>query len=285
MVHVAGEEVARHWRHPGLPDVDLLRARYVRHRYGRHTHQGYAIGVVEVGVEEWHCRGETHRAGPGEIVFVNPGEVHDGHAGVPEGWAYRMVYPSVETVSDVAAELGWPAGTPYFPDSVVPDPVSAEALRAAHRVAEGGDALAASSSGRTAIATLLRRNAAPRPATTPGEAMRVPAAVATAREILHARLENPPSLEDLAAQVGAGPFVLLRAFRTATGLPPHAYLNQVRVRRARALLDGGTAPGDVAAVVGFADQAHLNRHFKRIVGVPPGSYLAGHHDSSRRSRE
>jgi predicted branched-subunit amino acid permease/AraC-like DNA-binding protein len=61
----------------------------------------------------------------------------------------------------------------------------------------------------------------------------------------------------LAAAVEASPFSLLRAFRAETGLPPHAYVNQRRVRLARDLLTQGVAPADVAARVGFADQAHL----------------------------
>lgn len=269
------QDVARYWRHPGLPGVDLLRARFVRHRYGRHTHEEYAIGVIESGVEEWNYRGATHRAGPGGMVFVSPGEVHDGHAGVPEGWAYRMLYPPVDLVTDVAAELGRRTGTPRFPDDAVYDPASARALRAAHQAAESGDALAASSLTRAAIAILLRRHAVPRPAdSSGGEPRHEPAVVGAAREILHERLVDPPSLQALAAEVGTAPFALLRAFRAATGLPPHTYLNQERVRRARALLDGGTSPAEVAARTGFADQAHLTRHFKRIVGVPPGSYRA-----------
>jgi AraC-like DNA-binding protein len=68
------------------------------------------------------------------------------------------------------------------------------------------------------------------------------------------------------------PFALVRSFRAETGLPPHAYVNHLRVRLARQLLDSGVAPADVAARAGFADQAHLTRHFKRVVGVPPRSY-------------
>ncbi|WP_461030329.1 helix-turn-helix domain-containing protein, partial [Streptomyces sparsus] len=45
-----------------------------------------------------------------------------------------------------------------------------------------------------------------------------------------------------------------------------------RVRRARLLLEGGTSPADAAVAVGFTDQPHLGRHFRRIVGVPPGAY-------------
>jgi AraC-like DNA-binding protein len=99
-----------------------------------------------------------------------------------------------------------------------------------------------------------------------------PAAVRAVRDLLTDRLADPPSLDDLALATGMSPFTLLRAFRGETGLPPHAYLNQLRVRLARRLLDAGVAPAEVAVQVGFADQAHLTRHFKRVMGVPPGAY-------------
>lgn len=86
---------------------------------------------------------------------------------------------------------------------------------------------------------------------------------------------RPPSLDRLAAGLGTSPFALLRAFREAYGMPPHTWLTDARVRRARHLLDAGTTPADAAAAVGFTDQPHLNRHFTRIVGVPPGSYQRG----------
>ncbi|MYR42447.1 helix-turn-helix transcriptional regulator, partial [Streptomyces sp. SID5910] len=89
---------------------------------------------------------------------------------------------------------------------------------------------------------------------------------------LEQRMAAPPSLETLAAELGSSPFALLRAFRDAYGMPPHAWLTDARVRRARRMLDAGTAPAEAAVAVGFTDQPHLNRHFARIVGVPPGAY-------------
>jgi AraC-like DNA-binding protein len=96
--------------------------------------------------------------------------------------------------------------------------------------------------------------------------------VRTAVSLLRERVIDPPTLGELAAATGVGPFALLRAFRAETGLPPHAYLNQLRVRQARQQLDRGVPPARAAAEAGFADQAHLTRHFKRVVGVPPGAY-------------
>jgi AraC-like DNA-binding protein len=268
----APREVARYWQHGAVEGVDLLHARYVTHRYGRHAHETYTLGLIEAGVEEFDYGSDVFRAGPGAVALLDPDVVHTGQAGTPSGWRYRVLYPQVSVVTEVAAELGWRAGTPSFPQTVVYDAGSAAALRAAHRAAEYGDQLASSSLLRTALAGLLRAHATPGPATGPVPVRRAPQAVATVRSLLAERIADPPSLAELAALTGLSQFALLRAFRDATGLPPHAYLNQLRVRKARLLLDDGLPPADVAARTGFADQAHLTRHFKRVVGVPPAAY-------------
>jgi AraC-like DNA-binding protein len=266
-------EVARYWRHAGVPGVDLLRARYVTHRYTRHAHETFTFALIEEGIEEFSYGGTLLRAGPGGVALLNPDMVHTGQAGTPAGWAYRVLYPDPGLVGGVAADLGWQRGTPSFPETVVYDAGSARLLRAAHIAAEHGDALASSSLLRAALAGLLRAHARPgcRARAERGP-YRSPAAVRTVRDLLAGRLADPPSLDDLARESGMSPFALVRAFRAETGLPPHAYVNHLRVRLARRLLDGGVAPADVAAAAGFADQAHLTRHFKRVVGVPPRAY-------------
>jgi len=207
------------------------------------------------------------------VALLNPEVVHTGQAESPAGWAYRVLYPAAGVLSGVAADLGWRRGTPAFPETVVDDPRSARLLRAAHVAAEHGDRLASSSLLRAALAGLLNAHAGPgRLARQLGRPPKSPAAVRAVRDLLTDRLADPPSLDDLALVTGMSPFTLLRVFRGETGLPPHAYLNQLRVRLARRLLDAGVAPAEVAAEVGFADQAHLTRHFKRVMGVPPGAY-------------
>jgi len=176
----------------------------------------------------------------------------------------------VTTASRLAGSRQHRAGR--FPDTVLYDARTAATLRAAHLSAEHGDRLASSSLLRSALATLLSAHATPGAVRRRSTGRRAPAAVAVARELISGRLADPPALDELAAAAGLSPFALLRAFRAETGLPPHAYLNHLRVRQARALLDLGLVPAEVAARTGFADQAHLTRHFKRVVGVPPGSY-------------
>lgn len=262
-------EQARHWEYPALPGVDLLRARYVRHTFPRHAHDGYVIAAVTGGVEGIGLPDRAERAGAGAVVLINPETPHSAYAGTEEGWAYHVLYPAPHVVAAVAAELSAPRGTPSFTATVLHDPATARMISDVHAAAESDDALAADTCLRLLLARLLSRHASG-PAVVPGGTGRTVAD--RARELLLARLADPPGLEELAAEFGTSPFALLRAFKSAFGLPPHSWLTGERVRAARRLLDAGVAPAAAATSVGFTDQPHLNRHFTRIVGVPPGAY-------------
>src|ERR1700684_4423411 len=122
-------EVARYWQHAAVAGVDLLRARYITHRYGRHAHETYTFGLVEAGVEEFDYGGQLLRAGRGAVPRRDPEVVHTGQAASPAGWSYRVLYPEVSVVTEVARQLGWRHGTPRFPRTVLYDERSAVLLR------------------------------------------------------------------------------------------------------------------------------------------------------------
>ncbi|MEU1465710.1 AraC family transcriptional regulator [Streptomyces sp. NPDC005727] len=105
---------------------------------------------------------------------------------------------------------------------------------------------------------------------TPGrEASRLAAEL---RELLDSRIHPGISLREAAAILHAHPTHLIRCFKQTHGLPPHSYLTGKRIDQARRLLLDGHRPAEVAATVGFHDQAHLNRHFTRHVGTTPARY-------------
>ncbi|CAM5332387.1 MULTISPECIES: AraC family transcriptional regulator [Streptomyces] len=263
-------EWARHWQYAALPDLDLLRARYVRHTFPRHSHEGYVFGAVTGGVEDVGLPGGTVHAVPGTVVMINPEVPHTARSGAPEGWAYSTLYPSAQVVNDIAAEVTSLRGTVGFAETRVTDPHASRLITEVHRAAEEGNALAADSLLRILVTRLIGRHGSPLPGLTAhtGGARNA----VRARAVLEERMADPPTLETLAAELGIGPFALLRAFKKEYGMPPHTWLTDARVRRARRLLDAGVAPAEAATAVGFTDQPHLNRHFTRIVGVPPGAY-------------
>ncbi|MER0244961.1 AraC family transcriptional regulator [Streptomyces sp. HSW2009] len=263
-------EQARHWRYAELPGVDLLRARYIRHAFPQHTHDGFVLGAITGGIEEVRLPDGLVRVGPGGVVMINPDVAHTARAGTPEGWAYHVLYADAAMVADIAAETLGARGVAWFRESVVEDRAAARLIMAVHRAAERGNALAADTMLRATVTRLLRGYGGVHPRRT--ERGAGAGIAARAREVLESRMAAPPTLTSLATELGTSPFALLRAFRTAYGMPPHAWLTDARVRRARTLLEDGTPPAETATLVGFTDQPHLGRHFTRIVGVPPGAY-------------
>ena len=93
-----------------------------------------------------------------------------------------------------------------------------------------------------------------------------------ARDHLFAAYARKVTLDELAAVVGMRRFALAHAFTREVGMPPHAYQTHVRVQHARELIGCGRLLSTVSVEVGFADQSHLTRHFKRVLGLTPGRY-------------
>ncbi|MBG6092247.1 AraC family transcriptional regulator [Actinomadura viridis] len=264
----------------GFP-LDLLTARIGRRHYAPHAHDEYAIGVCTEGVESIRYRGERHRSGPGGVVVLEPGEPHTGGPADAHGFSYLAFYPAGELLRGVAPYAG--ARAPHFVDPVIEDDVLAARVRAVHRMLSrpGVEALEGESALLSLLGVLVRRHAR---GTAVAEPRADPVAAWIARAVsarLADELTGPPGLGEMAADLGVSRYRLLRAFREVMGMPPYAWLAQHRVWRARALLDGGARPAEVATLVGFADQAHLTRWFRRVLGVTPGAYRNSVQDGPR----
>lgn len=270
---LAEGERTRFFACPNFAELDCLTATFRTYRYVPHTHDTFVIGSVIAGCETWTVRGVRGYAGPGDFVFVNPGEVHDGapHGG---GYCYRMSYPSVDLLQQIAAELGEKEATdiPYFPETVVRDPAGVSLFVAAHATMDDqGDIQEGEELLYRAYAHCLTHHARLTPqAVTGREADRV----ARLGRLIGECYADDLSLSRLAAEAGLPRHRLIRAFRRETGLTPHAFLVDRRVIAAQGELRRGATPAEAAAATGFCDQAHLTRAFKARIGITPGAYRA-----------
>ncbi|MFI8849866.1 AraC family transcriptional regulator [Streptomyces sp. 891-h] len=263
-------EQSRLWTAPGAPQVELFSARFERFAFDRHSHEQLSVGVIEQGAEGLHLQGGQVVIPAGQLVVLNPGQVHTGFAAQDGGWQYRMFYFDTGMVTELARErLG--ARETWFPETAVRDPRLFSFIRRIHRGQElSGDPLAAESLLLHGLSAVLRRHART------GTTGRVPEATGaqkldSVRQLLHDRWNEPVTVADLTAATGWNRATLIAAFRRAYGLPPHAYLMRLRANRARRLLLSGRQPSEVAAETGFSDQAHLTRICKRYFGVTPGA--------------
>lgn len=260
------------WRSMPSVGLDLITARYLRQVFPPHFHETYVVCVDERGAHASWYRGANRIVPERALTLVPPGEVHTGQRVAGQVWHYRAVYPGLDLMKRLARDSGLATSAVALAGGLsVDDPELTAAFLAAHRACEAApDSLRAESTLTEVLVTLLRRHAdglrrRPEP---PAPAHLVD----VIRDHLQANLAHRVTLADLARATGLTQYAVLRGFRRATGIPPHRYLTQLRVRRAEELLRGGHSPVMVARAVGFADQSHLNRHFRRLVGVTPGTF-------------
>jgi AraC-like DNA-binding protein len=250
------------WRVPELEGLELSRATYVTHSFGAHAHETLAIGVIDEGVGEFWCEGETHRAPTDGLALIAAGDVHTGGAlGGASPLTYRMLYPSPALLRRFLREDAKEA--PRFPRHAAYDAPLARRVRAVHQALQGPGAGLAE---QVALLQVLEDVLVRYGRWSPGEG-HAPWDVRLAgglRDYLHAHLARRISLAELADVVQRHPAYLTRVFSRVMGLPPHAYLKQIRVGRARELLRSGRGPAEVARATGFA--------FKRLVGTTPARY-------------
>lgn len=268
------QNYAKSWHLPEMPGVECFRAWALTHHYSRHSHEAYSIGVIEDGVGGNECRGSTHYIPAGSIVVMNPEDVHTGYAADERPLTYRMLYIEGDILRHMVSDR---ATVPYFTDVSIDAPIHARRLRRLHRLLETAtEPLDYQSQLIETLTDFIRAYGQPAPAVAVG---REPKAVRQIKAFLQANYQRRVSINDLAGLTHLNRAYLIRTFRRAVGLPPYAYLLQIRIERAKHLLAAGIPAAQVAYAVGFADQSHLTRHFKSITGTTPKQYALGHNTS------
>ncbi|OLZ71426.1 AraC family transcriptional regulator [Streptomyces sp. IMTB 2501] len=259
---MADQQEVSAWR-PRIPGVvEVFHAHFTEYAYPMHVHDAWTLLIVDDGAVRYDLDRHEHGTPLDTVTLLPPHVPHNGSPATPDGFRKRVVYLDTSRLdSDL---IGRAVDTPDLRDPVLRLRVGQLHSALAHP----GDELEAES--RLSLVGERLRGHLRRTATTAHRPD--PVLARSLRELLDARVVDGVSLEEAARLLHAHPAHLVRAFSGAYGIAPHQYLMSRRVGRARRLLLDGLAPGEVASATGFYDQAHLTRHFKRLVGVTPGRY-------------
>jgi AraC-like DNA-binding protein len=251
----------------------LMTASFADHAFERHSHDCFAVGVTTYGIQRFHCKGRRHDSRPGDLVLFNPDEDHDGNPGTPEGFRYTIWYVPDAFVRDcLDADAGLPGG-PYFAAPHVTDARMATAFaRLMHGLSDAPHESLRKEARMRALLTALLARHGERPASGLAPRRVNAACLKRVKDYIHAHYQRDVTSAELAAVAGLSRAHLSRAFNAAFHVPPHVYLNAVRVARAQVLMRAGLPLATVAFECGFADQSHLSRRFKGSVGVTPGDW-------------
>jgi AraC-like DNA-binding protein len=252
-------------RRASLPGVEFMWADGAPRAWSV-FHERYAIAASLGGEADWFYRRREFHGRPGCLSMMEPGESHRTRAVRQRVF---VVFIDPERVAHAAMATGARRSVVHLGRPQTEHPGSDRAFVALARALLGDDEGPSAEELTAVCLQELVHTHAEDPAMRPAPCSR---AVNRARTRIEDDLDQNVPLEDLAREARVTPFHLIRSFRAATGLTPHQYLIQCRVARARSLLRAGSSATEVAHAVGFGDQSHLHRHFKRVMGVTPGQY-------------
>jgi AraC-like DNA-binding protein len=264
------------WSDEALGPTEYLYAHYRDFAFPPHVHETFAIGIIEAGGQQFRSGRAPALIMPAStLCVINPQVVHEGHSATEEGWRYRMFYPSPSVIARALEDMQQPArkGEWGFRGHVIDDRELYREFARLHISSQFGETLL---ERETRILAFLRRLFERHGSFSPqrSQAKPDPRTVTIVRDYLHTMVTSPVSITDLAQAASVSGTQVIRAFSSATGMPPHSYLVSLRVERAKAALRAGLSPAATALEVGFSDQSQLTRHFKRLTGVTPGRFAS-----------
>jgi AraC-like DNA-binding protein len=272
MARTDSRNSSKYWQDLDIPGLSLLYADFTTHEYAPHTHDAYVVAVTERGGAEFKSRGIIDRAQASALLVFNPQEPHSGWLGASKRWSYRSFYLTDSAMESVRAGLGI-QHAPYFCANVFRDEQLINDFALLHRSIEAKEsAFAVRSRLYLAFGKLFERYSSPifRPEKPTYEQV-------LAERMTEYMCENYAkdiSLGELASSFNLTPFQMIRCFNRTVGLPPYAFLTQIRLRAACRLLRQGQSFVDAALAVGFYDQSAFNKHFKRAYGITPRQFVA-----------
>ena len=257
------------WLNSHFSGVEFVKIEYKSCTLTQHVHNEFVVAVVEDGLVSLSCRNGATTAGAGKIIVLPPNEPHFGR--VDSHCKVRAYYLNENAIESLAAALGRPSERLLaLPLGVVDDPPVARALAANHRAWERvQDTDEVESQFAGCIVQLLSRHAGLRSARIAGRERR---RVNQAHELMVQSYPRDLSITELADTASMSKFHFIRTFKTEYGMPPHAYLNQIRLMAAKLMLARGESVATAALAVGLYDQSHLHKLFKRSYGVTPSQY-------------
>ncbi|KQR73843.1 AraC family transcriptional regulator [Burkholderia sp. Leaf177] len=267
------DRVAYH-RSNTTPGLVLGEARFSDFRFDRHYHLDYHVGLVTEGVQRQRHRGNTDFLAPGRISLMPPGEIHDGVCHGDSAYTLKTFRLSPELLGAVTAEIAGSTAEPALAGVLLENAGLAARLINLHSTMQtNADTapLSLQSEWLTLFDHLFTQSRVVVPqsvkGTLPADNWR------RVKDYCHAQLAQKISLDDLAALCGLERFHFLKLFKQTAGMTPHAWLVRLRVERAAIILHRTSRSiADVAQDVGFYDQSHFNRAFRRAFGVAPSRY-------------
>ncbi|MBW3696962.1 AraC family transcriptional regulator [Vibrio sp. T187] len=251
-----------------LPQIEIRIADRSNACYDAHSHDEFSFGIIESGVAQYTNLASKHQIGRGDIVTINPADVHSCNPKQGD-WSYKMLFVDSLWMGDIQQQVLNSEQYDYFSFSHHLErnrALQSRFVELYSSLVDGHSALEAETHLYEFVRACFKQdnNRAPRAVSLPY--------VQRAKEKLLDNVGDNLSLAELAQEAGVSQYHLIRSFKQYYGLSPHAYLLDERIKRAKTMLKTGKTIVDTSSLLGFSDQAHFQRNFKKRTAITPRAY-------------
>ncbi len=249
--------------------VEAYRFEGIVQPFPNHFHEYYVIGLVEAGERALSCKNQEYAIKQGDILLFNPGDNHACVQSDDGTLDYRGLNITKEVMLDLAEEVTGKRELPGFSRPVIRDEEAACYLWPLHELIMSGSGEFSKEEDLLLLLSLLIQHYAQ-----PFERC-IPecgAAIEQACAFMEDHYAEHIALEQICRRAGSSKSTLLRAFTRSKGVTPYRYLENIRIGRAKKLLEQGASPLEAALQTGFSDQSHFTNYFSRFIGLSPGVY-------------
>lgn len=249
--------------------IEAYRFEGIVQPFPNHFHEYYVIGFIEDGQRLLSCKNQEYALKKNNILLFNPGDNHACVQSDDGTLDYRGFNITKEVMLDLAEEVTGKRELPGFSKAVIFDEEVACYLRPLHElVMKGSCEFGKEEHLLLLISLLIQRYGQPFESCVP----ECREEVEKACDFMERHFADRISLDQICRYAGLSKSTLLRAFTRSKSVTPYSYLENIRIGKAKKLLEQGIPPVEAAMQTGFSDQSHFTNYFNRFIGLAPGLY-------------
>ena len=249
-----------------LDFVEMRTASYTNSCYSTHSHDEFSFGVVDQGNALYKNTRAVHNISAGAMVTINPGDAHSCNP-QSDNWSYRMIFLNTQWLGNLQKEMNPNQDLDYLP-------FEQHLLNDTHNYTKFSqlfELLQSETNPLLAQGSLIEYCVQLFNTKLDSQPLKA-AKLSLVQQLIMDELGSQLSLAQLCEQVDLSSFHLIRSFKQQYGQTPHAYQLDQRIKKAKLLLKEGQGLAHVALSLGFADQSHFQRHFKKRIAITPKQY-------------
>lgn len=229
-----------------------------------HFHESYTIGLTNSGLMKAFSNKKLYDAYEYSVRVTNPYDVHGGEM---QHCQFTNFYPTIELLTDIYEQIHGEKKSPFFEDHIIKDyTLYTKLYDFFHAVFTKADSMMIEIYLIDVLAYLIAHYASKSVIGIPQQQGSINHSI----EFIHDTIDTAISLDSLAQHSQLSKYYFIRQFKEQLGITPHHYILHTKVQKAKDLIMQGKSITEASLAMGFSDQSHFTRSFKRIHGYTPG---------------